>query len=70
MGWGGIGRGENEREDFGQLWAEADPLGERDEERQPAKGRHGFVGEGDSNCLGAIQRGNLSLHRFVPPLCA
>ncbi len=64
----GIRRGQDEREHLGELRGQADPLGEGHKEGQPAKGRHGFVGEGDSDCLGAIQRGNLSLHRFVPPL--
>jgi len=67
MGWGGVGGGQDEREDLGQLRGQPDSLGEGHEERQPAKGRHRLVREGDSDCLGAIQRGNLSLHRFVPP---
>lgn len=37
---GGIRRREDERQDRSQLWAQADLLGERDKERETAKGRH------------------------------
>lgn len=58
-----------EWEDLGELGGEADPLGKGSEESYAPKGRHRFIHEDESNCLGAIQRGNLYLHRFVPPRC-
>jgi len=42
-------------EDRGQLPGEADPLGERDEEREAAPGRHRLVRERDPDCLLPIQ---------------
>lgn len=57
------------REDLGELGGETDPLGKGPEEGYAPKDCHRFIHEGESNCLGAIQRSNLHLHRFVPLRC-
>lgn len=62
----GIGQGGDERAHLGHRRSEADPLGEGDEDHHTAEGHYRVVGEGDPDCLGAIQWGNLCLHRFTP----